>query len=153
MTTDPRDPDYQAKVRSIMARAAFVTDVGIVMKDVGPGWCETEVAILPRHLQQNGFVHAGVLATIGDHTAGAAAGSLAGVGEGVLTVEFKINLLRPAKGDRVRCRAQVLRPGRTLSVVESEMFAGGGGEEKLVAKSTVTLAIVADPGGRAGVAP
>ena len=140
----PRNPDYQATVRSIMDRAAFVADLGIVLTAVGPGWCETEVAIQPRHLQQNGFVHAGVLATLGDHTAGAAAGSLVGVGEGVLTVEFKINLLRPALGELVRCRAQVLRAGRTLSVVEAEMFAVASGDPKLVAKSTVTLAVVVD---------
>ncbi len=140
----PRNPDYEATVRSIMDRAAFIADLGIVLTAVGPGWCETEVAIQPRHLQQNGFVHAGVLATLGDHTAGAAAGSLVGVGEGVLTVEFKINLLRPALGELVRCRAQVLRAGRTLSVVEAEMFSVAGGDPKLVAKSTVTLAVVVD---------
>jgi uncharacterized protein (TIGR00369 family) len=140
----PRNPDYQATVRGIMDRAAFVAELGITLTAVGPGWCETEVAIQPRHLQQNGFVHAGVLATLGDHTAGAAAGSLVGVDEGVLTVEFKINLLRPALGELVRCRAQVLRAGRTLSVVEAEMFAVAGGDPKLVAKSTVTLAVVVD---------
>jgi uncharacterized protein (TIGR00369 family) len=144
MTSEPRNRDYEAKVRAIFEKAAFVTDVGIVVTEVGPGWCESALEVKPRHLQQNGFVHAGVLATMGDHTAGAAAGTLVGGDEGVLTVEFKINLLRPAKGDRVRCRAQVLRQGRTLSVVESEMMAIGGGEEKLVAKSTVTLAVVPD---------
>ena len=142
MPFEPRNPEYQAKVRSIMERAAFVTDVGIVLTGVGPGWCATELAIHPRHLQQNGYVHVGVLATMGDHTAGAAAGSLVGADEGVLSVEFKINLLRPAQGDLARCRAQVLRPGRTLSVVESEMFTVTGDSEKLVAKMTVTLAIV-----------
>jgi uncharacterized protein (TIGR00369 family) len=145
MPMEPRNPDYMARVRIIMERAPFVTDVGIAMTGVGPGWCETAIAIAPRHLQNDGFVHAGVLATIGDHTAGAAAATLVDAAESVLTIEFKINLLRPATGDRVRCRAQVLRQGRTVSVVESEMLAVSGGNEKLVAKSTVTLAVVADP--------
>ncbi len=140
----PRNPDYEATVIGILNRAAFVADLGIVLTAVGPGWCETELAIVPRHLQQNGYVHAGVLATVGDHTAGAAAGSMVGAGEGVLTVEFKINLLRPAQGERVRCRAQVLRAGRTLTVVEAEMFAVAGSGEKLVAKSTVTLSVVTE---------
>jgi uncharacterized protein (TIGR00369 family) len=142
----PRNPDYEATERRSMDRAAFVADVGIVLKGMGPGWCETEVAIRARHLQQDGHVHAGVLATIGDHTAGAAAGTLVGPGQGVLTVEFKINLLRPARGERIRCRAEVLRAGRTLSVVESGMFVAAEGEDKLVAKSTVTLAVVAYEG-------
>jgi uncharacterized protein (TIGR00369 family) len=142
MPNEPPDPEILARVRRMLEKAAFVVDLGIVATAAGSGWCETELAVAARHLQQDGYVHAGVLATIGDHSAGAAAATLAGPDEGVLTIEFKINLLRPAKGERVRCRAQVLRQGRTISVVESEMLAVRGGDEKLVAKSTVTLAVV-----------
>jgi uncharacterized protein (TIGR00369 family) len=137
----PRNPTYEAKVRAIVDKAAFIGHLGIALGALRPGWCETTLEVEPRHLQQNGYLHAGVLATMGDHTAGAAAGTLVGADEGVLTVEFKINLLRPAKGERIVCRARVLRPGRTLSVVESELFDDGG---RLVAKMTVTLAVVAD---------
>ena len=137
----PRDPSYEAKVRAIVDKAAFVGHTGIALVALRPGWCETTLAVEPRHAQQNGYLHAGVLATMGDHTAGAAAGTLVGADESVLTVEFKINLLRPAKCDRVTCRAQVLRAGRTLTVVESELY---DDKERLVAKMTVTLAIVAD---------
>ena len=63
-------------------------------------------------------------------------------GNQVLTVEFKINLLRPAQGDRLRCRAKVLRAGRTIIVSESEVFAVKDGSEKMTAKATVTLAVV-----------
>lgn len=72
-----------------------------------------------------------------DHSAGTAAATLIQPGQYVLTVEFKINLLRPAKGERLRCRAEVLKPGKTLLVVESALFTG-----KLVSKATVTLAIL-----------
>jgi uncharacterized protein (TIGR00369 family) len=147
MSIEPRNPDFEAKVRDVMTRAAFVTDVGIVLTGIGPGWCETELAVLPRHTQQNGFVHAGVLATIGDHTAGAAAATLIGATEGVLTVEFKINLLRPANGTHLRCRAEILKAGRTLTIVESSVFARAAmapTDDKLVAKLSVTLAVVQD---------
>ncbi len=136
----PRNPEFEKKVRAIVEKATFVGDVGVVMTRIEPGVCESELAVLPRHEQQNGFVHAGVLATIGDHTAGAAAGTLVDANEGVLTIEFKINLLRPAKGERVRCVSRVLRQGRTISVVESEIYVA----DALVAKMTVTLAVVAD---------
>ncbi len=136
------NPDYPDTVRQIFERAAFIVDVGIQLGAIEVGAYESTLAILPRHLQQHQFVHAGVLATMADHTAGAAAGTLIEAGNSVLTVEFKINLLRPAIGESLRCRATVLRGGRTLSVVESEVFARHDGTETLVSKSTVTLAIV-----------
>ncbi|GAB5602508.1 PaaI family thioesterase [Thermus sp. FJN-A] len=117
--------------------APFVNHLGVRLVEAGEGWCLTEMPVGPVHLQQDGFVHAGVQATLADHTAGAAATTLVALGEAVLTVEFKLNLLRPAQGERLRCRAQVLRGGRTLSVVESEVHT-----DRLVAKATVTLAIV-----------
>ncbi|MGB3399595.1 MAG: PaaI family thioesterase, partial [Candidatus Deferrimicrobiaceae bacterium] len=106
------------------------------------GWCESALEVLPKHLQQDGYVHAGVQATMADHTAGGAACTLAAEEELVLTVEFKINFLRPARGERLRCRAAVLRQGRTLNVAESEVYAQRDGSEKLVAKAMVTLALV-----------
>ncbi|GAB4369553.1 MAG: PaaI family thioesterase [Deltaproteobacteria bacterium] len=141
------DPRIREAVAAIFGRAAFVTGLGIRLADLGPGWCESELAVEERHLQQDGFVHAGVQATIADHTAGGAGGTLARPGEMVLTIEFKINLLRPAVGERLRCRAKVLKPGRTIVVAESEVFAVRGGAEKMSAKATVTLALVPSGGG------
>jgi uncharacterized protein (TIGR00369 family) len=83
-----------------------------------------------------------VQATIADHTAGGAAGTLAAEGDLVLSVEFKINFLRPALGERLRCRSTVLRHGKTLTVAESEVYAQRDRNEKLVAKAMVTLALV-----------
>jgi uncharacterized protein (TIGR00369 family) len=138
----PRTPDFPGKVREIFQQAAFIDDLGVGLSDLGPGWCESALGVTPKHRQQDGFVHAGVQAAMADHTAGGAAATLAAEGDLVLTVEFKINFLRPARGERLRCRATVLRQGRTLSVAESEIYAQRDGNEKLVAKALVTLALV-----------
>jgi uncharacterized protein (TIGR00369 family) len=108
--------------------------------DASPGRCDSELQVLPKHLQQDGYVHSGVQATIGDHTAGAVAGTVIATGLLLLTVEFKINLLRPGRGERLVREARVLKPRRTLVVVEAEVY---GIEEKgntLVSKATVTMA-------------
>ncbi len=137
-----RNPDYERAVREIFARAAFIEDLGIELRAVGPGWCETLLPLAPRHLQQDRFVHAGVQATLADHTAGGAGMSLVAPGETVLSVEFKVNFLRRAAGDSLLCRATVIKPGRTLIVAESEVHARGPGRPSLVSKATVTLAVV-----------
>ena len=138
----PRTHGHPGRAREIFQRAAFIDGLGIRLRDMGEGWCESVLTVLPGHLQQDGFVHAGVQATMADHTAGGAAGTFAAEGGHVLTVEFKINFLRPARGEHLRCRAAVLRRGRTLHVAESEVYAGRDGNEKLVAKAMVTLALV-----------
>ena len=138
MTVAKEKKDFIARM---FQSAAFVQDLGIELVDTGEGWCETMLHIAPRHQQQNGYIHAGVSATIADHTAGGAAMSLTAEGFGVLSIEFKINLLRPAIGERLRCRATVLKPGRAISFVEAEVFSVSS-QERLVAKASVTLAIV-----------
>jgi uncharacterized protein (TIGR00369 family) len=133
------EPAAFARVQEVFATAQYMTSLGVSLVRVDAGVCETTLAVRPDHAQQNGFVHAGVTAAMADHTAGGAAATLAPKGHGVLTTEYSIHLLRPARGSELRCVAKVLRPGRTLSVVESEVFADG----TLVAKLTATLAIVA----------
>jgi len=137
-----QNPHYREQVRAIFNMAPFIADPGLVHSDLGPGWCESVLEVAPRHLQQDGYVHAGVQAAMANHTAGGAAGTLVRSDEMVLTAEFKNNLPRPALGDRLRCRATVLKPGKTLIVAESGVYAVRGGKEKLVAKATVTLAPV-----------
>ena len=139
------NPDYKAMVEAGFAAANFIGDLGIAPLDCGPGWVEAGLDILPRHLQQNGFVHAGVQATLADHTAGAAAFTLVEAGMTVLTLEFKVNLLRPGQCERLLCRAEVLKPGKTVSVVEAEVYALVNGEKRLFSKTMVTLAVVPIP--------
>jgi len=136
---EPNDPEWRKSTDAIFARAAFVRELGIRLVDLGPGWVETELLVEPRHMQQDGVVHAGVQATLADHSAGAAAGTLAPEGHATLSVEFKIQLLRPALGERLRCRAEVLRPGRTLVATEAWVWAVSGAQEKLVSKLSATM--------------
>lgn len=131
------------KVEELFRKAAFMSDLGARLEKYEPGEAVSVLPISARHLQQDKFIHAGVQATLADHTAGAAAASLVGEGETVLTIEYKINLLRPAIGQLLRCRSKVLRPGRTITVVESEVFTvGTSSVEKLTAKAQITLAVV-----------
>ena len=137
-----QNPNFRRKVQEIFERAAFIEDLGIKLGEVGIGWCETTLDITPRHLQQDSFIHAGVQATVADHTAGGAGGTVIREDEIVLSVEFKINFLRPARGQVLRCKANILKAGRMLIVAESEVFSIDGAQEKLTAKATVTLAVV-----------
>lgn len=137
-----RNPDFRGKLEYIFGSAAFISEIGIQLTDCGVGWCETNLQVHPKHYQQDAFVHAGVQATMADHTAGGAAGTLVAPDETVLTVDFLIHLLRPATGTHLRCKATVLKPGKTLIIVESEVYAGTEHQEKLTAKATVTLAVV-----------
>jgi uncharacterized protein (TIGR00369 family) len=129
----------------VFAAAPFIAAIGLELDSVGDGRCTTTLLLERRHLQQDGFVHAGVQATMADHTAGAAAASLVPSGHLVLTTAFTINLLRAARGERLACRALVLRAGRQVTVAESEVYCIAAGEEKLVSKATVTLAVVPKP--------
>ncbi len=91
------------------------------------------------HRQQDGFIHAGVMATMADHTAGYSAFTTVPEGIQILTIEFKINFLRPAFGEALICESHVIREGRQIIVSESEVFDVRDGEQVLVAKATVTL--------------
>jgi uncharacterized protein (TIGR00369 family) len=104
-------------------------------------YCETILVPAERHRQQHGLIHAGVMATMADHTSGCAARGAVGLDRDVVSVEFKINFLRPAVADRLRCRGHVLRAGKMLVICEAEVFALKDAEEKLVSKAIVTLAV------------
>jgi uncharacterized protein (TIGR00369 family) len=132
----------RGELERIFNAVPFVANLGIRLVTVAEGICETELDVEPRHLQQNGFIHAGVQATMADHTAGGAAATLIDPDHMVLTVEFKINLLRAAKGERLACRATVLKPGTRIIVVESEVHCEHEGTSKLVSKTTASIAAV-----------
>jgi uncharacterized protein (TIGR00369 family) len=123
----------------------FPAHCGFQVDRVEAGLFDTRVTVRPEHRQQDGFVHAGVLATLADHSAGYAAYTLVPEDRRILTIEFKINFFKPAVGDEVRCRARVLSAGRTVLVAESEVFAVNDGAERLTAKATVTLMAVPAP--------
>lgn len=106
------------------------------------GRFQSGVRIDENHRQQDGFIHAGVMATMADHTAGYAAFTIVPEDMQILTIEFKINFLRPAFGDDLVCRARVIREGRKVIVAESEVFDVRSGGEVPVAKAMVTLMAV-----------
>src|SRR5580658_9268222 len=101
-------------VEQIFRDARFIGSLGIELKSFGRGWCETAVNVSPALQQQHGFVHAGVLMTIADHTCGGAAASVVPQEKDVITVENKTSFLRPASGSALICRGQVLRAGKNL---------------------------------------
>jgi uncharacterized protein (TIGR00369 family) len=119
--------------------AAFIRDLGIELVSVSPGEAVARLRVQERFLQQDGFVHAGVVATLADHTGGASAWTLVKPEQTVLTVEFKINLLNPASGPVLDCRARVLRPGGRLTTSEVDVFSGDGSH---AARLNMTLAVV-----------
>jgi uncharacterized protein (TIGR00369 family) len=138
-----KNPDFRDMLEWASREVRFLKHVGLNLLDVGEGWCESEITIVPHHLQHGGYVHAGVLSTMADCTAGGAATSLVARDEYVLTLEFKMNLLRAAQGKSLRCRAEVLKAGSRFSVVESEVYAADQrGGEVLVAKGTFTIAVL-----------
>lgn len=109
---------------------------------VEKGYFQSRVLIEEHHRQQDGFVHAGVMATMADHTAGYAAFTTVPEGFQILTIEFKINFLRPANGDSLVCRSRVIREGSQIIISESEVFDVKGEKETIVAKGLVTLMAV-----------
>ncbi len=106
------------------------------------GYFQSRVRIEEHHRQQDGFIHAGVMATMADHTAGYSAFTTVSKDFQILTIEFKINFLRPAFGDALVCRSRVIREGSRIVISESEVFDIRGEEETLVAKAMVTLMVV-----------
>lgn len=132
----------RAAIERIFTSAPFVEAIGLRVTDVSPGRCVSELVLERLHQRQDGVVHAGVMATMADHTAGGAAATLAKVGEVVLGAGFTIHLLRTARGERLRCVATVLKPGRRLSITEAEVWCRDGREERLVAKASVSIAVV-----------
>lgn len=142
MTTEQERLLLRDTIEAGFRQAAFVSDVGIALADCGPGWCESTLAITARHLQHGGIVHAGVQATMADHTAGAAASTILEAGQHVVTAEFKINLLRAVRSERLRCRADVLKSGRSIIVVEADMFADVHGESVLVSRLNATMSVL-----------
>ncbi len=129
-------------LRHFFRKAPFMVDLGAQPTAVSDGKVSTELDIQPKHLQHTGVVHAGVLASLADHSMGAAAQTLAPEGHWVVTAEFKVNLLRGARGDKLVCEAWVLKPGKSVMFTEAEVYAVSGADERqLVVKTSGTMAV------------
>lgn len=130
------------RVRTSFAKQGLMATLGATLHEVAPGKVEIALVPGPAVSQQHGFVHAGAVSAIADSAAGYAALSLMPADAGVLTTEFKINLLAPAAGDKIVARGRVVKAGRTLTLAQAEVFAVSGGQEKLIALLTATLMTV-----------
>lgn len=141
----PLDPDYAARVRSSFGRQQVMALLGAVMTVVTPGMTEIALPFREDLTQQHGFLHAGIVTAIVDSACGYAALSLMPPGVGVLTIEFKVNLLNPAAGTRFVARGQVVKPGRTIMVCTGEVIAERvDGIQQTVAIMQTTMMVVRD---------
>ena len=139
---EPRCAHYADRVRDSFARQGAMQTLGARLGLVTPGAVDIELDWAPALTQQHGFLHAGMVATALDSACGYAGFTLMAEDAAVLTIEFKINLLAPARGERFRMEGRVLKPGRTITVCEGRAFAHDGGQEKLVATMGCTLMAV-----------
>jgi uncharacterized protein (TIGR00369 family) len=142
----PQDPSYDGRVRASFERQRFMQTIGARLVRVAPGEVDVELPVREELTQQHGFLHAGALATVADSACGYAALSLMPAGAAVLSVEFKINLLAPAAGDRVIAHGRVIRAGKTVTVCWGEVTSYDGPNEKLVATMVATMMTVRDRG-------
>jgi len=120
----------------------FVRYCQLEAETVKRGFFQSRVTIEPHHRQQDGFIHAGVMATMADHTAGYAGFTTVSEAYQILTIEFKINFLRPAHGEALVCRSRIIREGKQVIIAESEVSDVSDGSETLAAKAMVTLMAV-----------
>lgn len=144
MTFIPPDPDFRERVKASFARQNAMAALGIGLRSMEPGRVELEMAYNPDLTQQHGFLHAGIISTALDSACGYAAFSLMPAEAAVLTVEFKVNLLAPAKGQSFVFSGLVVKPGRTITVCDARAVAIDDGSEKLIATMTGTLMALVD---------
>lgn len=136
---EPKNPDFRAVATATFEAQRAMTTLGISIARLEPGEVDLAMAYSSDFTQQNGFVHAGIITAGLDNACGIAAFTLMPEGSDILTVEFKTNLLAPAKGQRFKFRAAVVKPGRTLTVCEGRAYAMADGVESLIATMTGTL--------------
>jgi uncharacterized protein (TIGR00369 family) len=141
----PADPQFADRVRASFERQAVMGLIGARLDAVEPGVVSITLQHDPRLTQQHGFLHAGIVATALDSACGYAAFSLMAADAAVLTIEFKLNLLAPARGPAFRFEGRVVKAGRTISVVDGRAVQGDG---DLFATMTATIMTVH---GRAGI--
>ena len=144
----PQDPNFEARVRASFAKQGLMQTLGATIAQVSPGTVDITLPASPAVSQQHGFTHAGAVASIADSAAGYAALTLMPPDAGVLTAEFKINLMAPGIGERMTARGRVIKAGRTLTLAQADVFAIHEGREKQIALLTATLMTVV---GREGV--
>jgi uncharacterized protein (TIGR00369 family) len=134
-----KDPAFHERVRRSFAAQPMMGTIGAFLERIEPGAVDVVLPVASHIRQQHGFVHAGAVSTIADTACGFAALTLMPSGAGVLTTEFKINLMAPAAGERILARGRVVKASGTLVVTQAEVFAEAGGGSRLIALMTATV--------------
>ena len=133
------NPNYAADVRESFERQIFMRYLGATLATIEPGMVHIALPYSGELVQQNGYLHAGAISSIADSACGYAAFTLMPAGASVLSIEFKVNLLSPAEGERFVAEAQVIRAGKTLMVTRSEVYAYRNTARKHVATMLATM--------------
>jgi len=141
---NPPDPDFENRVRASFLQQKVLATLGAEISRVRAGEVHLRAPFDDRFTQQDGFLHAGIVTTLMDSACGYAAYSLMPAGSRVLSVEFKVNLLSPARGERFRAEGRVIKAGRTITVCEGKLFSIQGKEENLCAIMQATMICVLD---------
>jgi uncharacterized protein (TIGR00369 family) len=144
MPTDfqPADPGFEARVRASFARQSAMATIGATLVRAEPGEVEIQLPYAAHLTQQHGFLHGGIVGAALDSACGYAGSTLMPADVGVLSIEYKINFVAPAKGQTFRMVGTVVKPGRTITVVEGRAYAVDEGRQKLVATMSTTLMAV-----------
>jgi uncharacterized protein (TIGR00369 family) len=119
---EPKDADWEAKVRASFARQGVMGYIGAELGELRPGWCEIRLPWRPELTQQHGYFHAGIISTVVDSAAGYAGFTLMPEDSSVLSVEFKLNLLAPGDGELLIATGEVIKPGKTLVITRGEVY-------------------------------
>lgn len=130
--------DFKHRAAEVFDKAPFIVHLGAQLVDAGEGWVETALELTPEHRQQHGYAHAGVVATLADHTAGAAASTVVDQGRSVLTADYTLHLLRPGAAESLTCKGEIVKAGRMLIITQADVWADG----KLCARYTGSMAVV-----------
>ena len=138
----PLDPLYAARVRDSFARQPAMALIGATLTELSPGYCEVRLPFRQDLTQQHGFIHGGVVGMIADSACGYAGYSMMPADASVLSVEYKINMLSPGRGEMLIARGQVLKPGKSLVIAQCNVFAVQNGAEKLIAVMQQTLMVM-----------
>ena len=148
MSFSPADPEFEARTRASFAKQGIMDHIGATLDVVQPGRVQISLPFRPELSQQHGFFHAGAISTIADSAGGYAGFTLFPADAGVLTVEYKINLLAAADGERAIAVGEVIRSGRTLTVCRIDAYVEKAGVRTHCATGMQTLMCLL---GRAGV--
>ncbi len=140
----PKNPKFKQRVQQSFDRQQAMATLGASIIDIEAGQVSIRLPFNETLTQQHGFIHAGIISTVLDSACGYAAFSLMPVNAAVLTIEYKINLLSPAKGDWFEAVGIVKKPGRNVTVADGEVYANSGGDRKLVASMVGTLMSIYD---------